>query len=100
MDFSDDFAGDGPLEAPYETAGAGTFARIAGQLVHTSGVGLDAAVVDVEEGDVKVITPLFGAQTGQFLRYIDIANTLMVVAGTGPVQDGLWKIVDGAAERI
>lgn len=100
MDFSDDFAGDGPLEAPYETTGTGTWNQEGGQLVHTSGAGLDAAVVDVEEGDVNVITPLFGAQTGQFLRYIDLDNTLMVVAGTGPVSDGLWKIVEGAAERV
>ncbi len=101
MDFSDDFERpDGAPGAPWTFAGSGTWAIVSGKLVHTAGAGIDAAVVDVGEADVNVITPLFGAQTGQFVRYIDLNNTLMVVAGTGPVFDGLWKIVAGVASRI
>lgn len=101
MDFSDDFERpNGAPGSPWTFAGAGTWAIVAGKLVHTAGVGLDAAVVDVGESDVNVITPLFGANTGQFLRYIDLNNTLMVVAGNGPTSDGLWKIVAGVSTRI
>ena len=101
MDFSDDFERpDGAPGAPWTFAGSGTWAIVDGRLVHTAGAGLDAAVVDVGEADVHVITPLSGANTGQFVRYIDIDNTLMVVAGTGPTADGLWKIVSGVATRI
>lgn len=100
MNFSDDFErANGAPGAPWTFFGGGTWEIVDGKLVHVTGSVLDAAIIDVEEPDVYVYTPLFGAQTGQFVRFIDINNTLMVVAGTG-VADGLWKIVDGVSTLL
>jgi hypothetical protein len=104
MDFFDEFDGpngplNGPIGSPWLLGGAGTWMIVDGKVVHTSGGGSDAAVVDVGEANVNVITPLSGANVGQFIRYIDINNSLIVVAGTGSV-DGLWKIVSGVSTRI